>query len=262
MRLGWIGAFTLFRKEVKRFLRVIGQTVFTPIVNSILYILIFGINLGGNVVGIDDKGSYLAFLIPGLIAMNVLNNAFQNVVGTLMISKFHGDLEDLKLVPLTPHQIIWALSLASTLRGLIIGALVACVGQYFLSHYENRSLELLSPSLLMFFLIVGGTFFAQIGICVGLWAKTFEQASAVGTFILMPLIYLGGTFFPLNTLDPFWQNISRLNPLLYYTNGIRYATLGLIDLSVVVCILVAIASFICTYLMALWSVKHGKYSRW
>ena len=255
-----IPGFYLLKREVQRFMRVIGQTILSPIINAFLYLFIFGVSIG-NHVEMGFKVSYLVFLIPGLIMMGVLNNAYQNAASSIMISKYHGDLEDLKVTPLTPFQIVWAMSAASLLRGLLVGTMIGITGQLFIYIQEGAFFPVAHPLQALFFLSMGGLAFGQIGICVGFVAKTFDHMNSFGAFILLPLIYLGGVFFSLDLLHPVWKSISLGNPLLYYINGFRAATIEQGDLPLSLCATAGLCFLATSSLFAYLAVKKGVYQR-
>jgi ABC-2 type transport system permease protein len=252
---------TLYYREIKRFLKVIVQTVLAPIVNSGLYLLIFGVSLGNNIT-LSGGISYLAFLIPGLVMMSVLNNAYQNSSSSIISGKFGGDLEDWRVAPIRPQGILWALSLGGLTRGLLVGAITLVVGEIFYFVIYDHWMIPQSPFLLLLFLIIGGLSFSMFGIAIAFWAKTFEHISGVGSFLILPLIYLGGVFFSLEGLHPFWQTLSKANPLLYFINGVRYSVLGISDVSVEVALGVSLAALIVVYLIALKVLKTAQYTRW
>ncbi|HAG91762.1 MAG TPA: ABC transporter permease [Bdellovibrionales bacterium] len=253
--------FSLLHREISRFFKVAAQTVLTPMINSSLYLLIFGISLGPS-IHIEGGISYLAFLIPGLVMMACLNNSFQNSSSSVVGAKFGGDLEDLKSAPLTPQNLIWAYSLGALTRGLIVGSLTFLVGEIFFYVSEGHWLAVQHPLILMVFLVIGSFTFSQLGISVAFWAKTFDQLSAVSGFVLLPLIYLGGVFYSVSNLHPFWQAVSRSNPLLYLINGVREGILGTSDVQMPLAFAVALAGFLVTHALAYWSLKKGSYLRW
>lgn len=252
---------TLLRREIHRFFKVATQTVLTPMINSSLYLLIFGISLGPS-IKIEGGISYLAFLIPGLVMMACLNNSFQNSSSSIIGAKFGGDLEDLKSSPLTPQNLIWAYSLGALTRGLIVGGLTLVVGQIFYFVSQGQLLPVANVFILLLFLVIGSFTFSQLGISVAFWAKTFDQLSAVTGFVLLPLIYLGGVFYSVSSLHPFWQAVSRSNPLLYLINGVREGILGQSDVDLVTALVVSLAGFLVTHAMAYWSLTKGSYLRW
>lgn len=261
VNLAWVPFWSLFKKEILRFWRVIAQTLLIPLVNSTLYLLIFGVSLG-NSIEVGNEHSYIAFLIPGLIMMGVLNNAFQNSSSSIATSKFHGDLEDLRTVPLTRLQIVMAMSLAGMVRGFVVGLVTYAVGQVFFYFTQGTWLVIAHPFSLVFFLCIGGYAFSALGIAIGFSSKSIDQLSAVGGFILLPLLYLGGVFFPLSKLHPFWQDLSKVNPMLYFINGVRYGVLGHTDIAPTVCVIYALVSTGLAFWLGMRAVKHGPYQRW
>ncbi len=259
--LTWTPFLSLLRREVARFMKVIAQTVVTPIVNSTLYMMIFGVSLGQQ-IHLEGDIPYLAFLIPGLVMMACLNNAFQNSSSSIISSKFSGDLEDLRASPLSLNQIIWALNIAALMRGLMVGAITFLVGQAAYLFTFHELLPVAHPFILFVYLILGALAFASIGICVAFWAKNFDQMSAVGGFVLLPLIYLGGVFFSVDHLPPFWKTVSMYNPLLYMINGVRFGILGTSDVPTAWALPVSIAATIVTMAFARRVIGRGNFQRW
>lgn len=261
MDLIWTPFLTLLRKEIIRFLKVIIQTVVTPLMNSTLYLLIFGVSLGKSIT-MSSHVTYLQFLIPGLITMSMLNNAFQNSSSSILNSKFHGDIQDFKITPLSTHQIVSALTIGALIRGLAVGIATLLTCEMFHFFLEGHFLGILHPAPFIFYIFSGCLTFGGLGILVGFWARSFEHVNAIGGFLLLPLIYLGGVFYSLNNLHPFWQMISKVNPLLYFINGIRYGMIGVSDVNLTVSFLVTITSLVVMYLLSIKAVKTGSYSRW
>jgi ABC-2 type transport system permease protein len=259
--LKWLPFFTLFQREIARFMKVLVQTVITPIVSSALYLMIFGVSLGKQIV-LDGQTTYLAFLIPGLVMMGCLNNAFQNSSSTIITAKFAGDLEDWKASPLSYTQIVWAIMLAALARGLMVGVITLFVGEA--SHYGvyGTLLPIEHPLTLVLFLTLGAFCFACLGVAVAFWARTFDQMSAFGGFVLLPLIYLGGVFYSVDHLPGFWRQISMFNPLLYMINGVRYGVLGHADVTVELSLAVSVLAFALMFLLAMRTVRKGSFQRW
>lgn len=259
--LRWAPFLTVLEREIRRFLKVIVQTLLTPLINSILYLLIFGVSLGHH-IDVGHQVSYLSFLIPGLIMMGCLNNAFQNTSSSIITAKFGGDLEDFRVSPLTHSQIVWAMSIGGVIRGLTVGLLTFFTGAVFLKIVEGQWPTVAHPFLLAAFLVMGGLAFAKLGIFIAFWARTFDQLSAVTGFLLLPLIYLGGVFFSLNGLHPLWQKVAVMNPLLYLINGVRYGFLGVSDVPVATSLSVTVVTVILFHALALRSLKTGSFLRW
>ena len=256
-----IGFSTIFRREIARFCKVLVQTVITPFISSFLYLLIFGVSLGDQ-MNTHQGVSYLAFLIPGLMMMGLINNSFQNSSSSIVSSKFSGDMEDLRVAPVTDHEIIWAMSLASLVRGLIVAVITYIVGIAFMYYQQGEVLTIAHPLETLFFIIASGLIFGMIGISVAFWATTFDQLSAFSAFILLPLTYLGGVFLSIEHLHPFWQAISKANPLLYLINGLRYGILGVSDVNVWTATTISLIGLVFFFVMARWSLKKGSFQRW
>lgn len=252
---------TLLQKEIARFLKVSVQTVITPLMNSSLYLLIFGVSLGAS-IDMGGEISYLAFLIPGLVMMGALNNSFQNSSSSIISAKFTGDIEDLRTTPLTSTQILWAYGLGGVTRGLMVGSVTFFVGQVFYYVYNTSFLPIMHPFWLAFFILVGCLSFAFLGLTAAFWCRNFDQIAAISGFVLLPLIYLGGVFFSLKNLHPFWQGITVVNPLLYFINGVRYGMLGVSDVEVGTAALVSTISLFAFYGAAWFSLRKGRYTRW
>lgn len=257
----WISTIMLFRREVHRFLKVIMQTVMTPFISSLLYLLVFGVTLGSRIEA--QKGfSYLAFLIPGLCMMGLMNNAFQNSSSSVTIGKFTGEIEELKILPLTVNQLIMAMSFASVVRGALVALITFVVGWLVLYWQTGELVTIAHPLYLIYFVLMGGLVFGCLGISVAFWAKNFDQISAVGSFVLLPLTYLGGVFISIDHFHPFWQKVALLNPLLYLINGLRYGILGVSDVEMSSAVIISAVGLVVFYGLAHWSLKRGSFARW
>lgn len=252
---------TLFEREIRRFLKVWAQTLLTPLISSSLYFLIFGISLGKNIQVMGDI-PYLSFLIPGLVVLGCYNNAFQNSSSSVATSRFGGELEDFKIAPITTMNIIAAMSLGGLIRGSAVGLITLLVGEVFHFAVLDQVLGAAHPFFFLIFVCLGGLSFAALGITVSFWAKTFDQLSAISGFILVPLLYLGGVFFSIENLHPFWKTVAQFNPLLYLTNGARYGLLGTSDLDVWKCLFVGIAALVGTHMLAFRTLKRASFVRW
>lgn len=257
----WVPFLTLLEREIARFMKVVSQTVLTPMVSASLYLMIFGVSLGQR-ISVDGGYPYLAFLIPGLVMMGCLNNAFQNTSSSIITSKFGGDLEDLKVAPIAHWQILAALSLAALVRGFVVALVTWLVGIVAYYLVFEQFLPVAHWPILILFLFLGGLVFANIGLSVGFWARSFDHLSAIGSFVLLPLIYLGGVFFSVDHLPPFWQGIAKVNPLLYMINGVRFGLLGVSDVDWVTAFIVSFLAFVITSLLAIFSLRRGSFHRW
>lgn len=252
---------TLLEREIKRFLKVIIQTVISPIVSSFLYLLVFGVSLGSS-VQLQNGVAYLSFLIPGLMVMGLINNAFQNSSSSIITSKFSGDLEDIRVAPIPHSYLIGAMGFGAVVRGTVVGVITGVVGTLFHYMQLGKFLPIEHPFWMIFFFVTGGLIFSFIGIFVAFLAKTFDQLSAFSAFILLPLTYLGGVFISIQNLHPFWQQLSKFNPLFYLINGFRYSLLGQADVDLPISVFVCLMGVMVTFIMAKISLKRGSFSRW
>lgn len=253
--------FTLVRREIKRFFKVAIQTIISPIISSFLYLLVFGVSLGSS-VQLASGVNYLSFLIPGLMVMGLINNAFQNSSSSVVTSKFSGDIEDIRVAPIPNSYIIWAMGLGGVFRGTLVAIITGAVGTLFHYMQLHTWLTIEHPFWLIYFFLVGGFIFSFIGIFIAVLANSFDQLSAFSTFILLPLTYLGGIFISIQTLHPVWQMISKMNPLFYLINGFRYAIIGQADVTLGAAVLVTALGALVTFVMAQFSLRRGSFARW
>ena len=215
---------TLLHKEVLRFWKVGFQTVAAPVLTSLLYLLIFGHVLEGRVL-VYDRISYPAFLVPGLIMMGLLQNAFANSSSSLIQSKIMGSLVFILLTPLSHRAWFGAYVGASVLRGLMVGFGV------FLATLFFAAPQFAAPWWIAIFALLGAALMATLGVIAGLWADKFDQMAAFQNFIVMPMTFLSGVFYSIQSLPPFWQAVSHLNPFFYMIDGFRYGFFGVSDVS-------------------------------
>ena len=219
-----IGFRTLFYKESLRFWKVATQTVAAPVVTAMLYLLIFGNVLDGRVEMLDGV-SYTSFLIPGLVMMSVLQNAFANSSSSLIQSKISGNLVFILLPPLSHVEILSAYVLASVLRGLVVGAGVFIVTAWF------AQLSFVAPVWIVVFALLGAAILGTMGTIAGIWAEKFDQLAAFQNFLIMPATFLAGVFYSVQKLPPLWLTVSHFNPFFYMIDGFRYGFFGQSDVS-------------------------------
>jgi len=214
----------LFYKEILRFWKVGFQTVAAPVMTAMLYLLIFGHVLEDR-VKVYDQITYTAFLLPGLVMMSVLQNAFANSSSSLIQSKMMGNLVFLLLTPLNHWSWFFAYVGSSVVRGLAVGLGVFVVTGWF------APLSFVAPQWIVLFAIMGATMLGSMGVIAGLWAEKFDQMAAFQNFIIMPMTFLSGVFYSIHSLPPFWQTLSHLNPFFYMIDGFRYGFFGASDVS-------------------------------
>ena len=229
MMTGWT---MLFYKEVLRFWKVSFQTVAAPVLTSVMYLMIFGHVLEAH-VQVYDGVSYTAFLIPGLVMMSVLQNAFANSSSSMVQSKIMGNLVFLLLTPLSHWSWFFAYALSAMVRGLIVGAGVLLAGVLFVwqSSVLNFSLMPSQPLWVLIFAVLGALMLGTLGLIAGLWADKFDQMAAFQNFIIMPMTFLSGVFYSIHSLPSFWQSVSHLNPFFYMIDGFRFGFFGQSDVS-------------------------------
>ncbi|MDX8399804.1 MAG: ABC transporter permease [Gallionellaceae bacterium] len=216
--------YTLFYKEMLRVKKVAFQTLLAPILTSLLYLLIFSQVLEQHVQVFPGVG-YTAFLIPGLVMMSVLQNAFANSSSSLIQSKITGNIVFVLLAPISYLEFFSAYVLASVVRGLVVG-----LGVY-LSALWFAQPTLQYPLWIVLFAVLGSALLASLGIVAGIWAEKFDQLAGFQNFIIMPLTFLSGVFYSINSLPEFWQVLSRFNPFFYMIDGFRYGFFGASDVS-------------------------------
>jgi ABC-2 type transport system permease protein len=215
---------TLFYKEVLRFWKVGFQTVAAPVLTAMMYLLIFGHVLEDH-VKVYDTVRYTAFLVPGLVMMSVLQNAFANSSSSLIQSKIMGNLVFLLLTPLSHWSWFVAYVGSSIVRGLVVGAGVLFVAVWF------APLTFAAPLWIVVFAILGAALMGAMGLIAGLWAEKFDQLAAFQNFVIMPMTFLSGVFYSIGSLPAFWQSASHLNPFFYMIDGFRYGFFGVSDAS-------------------------------
>lgn len=219
-----VGFRTLFYKEMLRFWKVATQTIAAPILTAMLYLLIFGHVLEGR-VEVYPGVSYTAFLIPGLVMMSVLQNAFANSSSSLIQSKITGNLVFILLPPLSHWEILLAYVSASVVRGLVVGAGVFAITAWF------AHLSFAAPLWIIVFAVLGAAILGTLGVIAGIWADKFDQLAAFQNFLIMPATFLAGVFYSIHSLPGFWQAVSHFNPFFYMIDGFRHGFFGQSDIS-------------------------------
>ena len=235
----WIAFLTLVTKEVRRFMRIWSQTLLPPVITMVLYFVIFG-SLIGRKIGQMEGFDYATFVAPGLIMMSVLTNSYSNVVSSFFGTKFSRCIEEVLVSPTPNYVILLGYVIGGVSRGLIVGLFVSLVSLFFTEiQIHNLAIVILTVTLT-------AVLFALAGLVNGVFARNFDDINIVPTFVLTPLTYLGGIFYSISLLPPFWQVVSKFNPILYMVNAFRYGFLGISDINVAWAL-----SMICAFIVGL-----------
>jgi ABC-2 type transport system permease protein len=245
---------TLLRKEILRFYKVGFQTVAAPVLTAVLYLMIFGHVLEGREV--YGRLSYTAFLIPGLVMMSVLQNAFANTSSSLIQSKVTGNLVFVLLAPLSHFEFYAAYILAAVFRGVVVGLGVLIITAW----YGLPTLEY--PLWILTFAFLGAAILGSLGLIAGIWADKYDQLAAFQNFVIMPATMLSGVFYSIHSLPPAWQVVSHFNPFFYMIDGFRYGFFGVSDISpwnslaIVVCFFIVVSVIAFRLLQKGYKLRH------
>lgn len=221
----WIAFTTIVRKEISRFTRIWVQTILPPAISMTLYFVIFG-SLIGSRIGTMNGFSYIDYIAPGIIMMSIINNSYANVVSSFFGAKFQNHIEEMLVAPIPNLVILAGFITGGVARGLLVGAVVTIVALFF------TKLTIHSFSITIAVVFMTSIIFSLAGLINAIFAKKFDDISIIPTFVLTPLIYLGGVFYSIDMLPEFWQTISAFNPILYMVNAFRYGMLGESDINI------------------------------
>ena len=247
--LNLIGLWTLYLKEVRRFLKVPAQTLLAPVVTTLMFLLIFTLALGGSGRVIEGL-PFLEFLAPGLIMMAVVQNAFANTSSSILIGKIQGNIVDVLMPPLRPSELMFGIGAGGVTRGVLVAVVVT------LAMLPAVSLEVAHPALVLYYVVNGSLMLALLGLLGGLWAEKFDQMATVTNFVITPLSFLSGTFYSIAQLPGPFLVAAHLNPLFYLIDGLRFGFTGHADGSIVIgAIAVAAVN------LGLWALAHALIAR-
>ena len=244
--INWVGAWTLYKKEVLRFLIVWIQTIFSPLISSLLFLLVLSLAIGadrGDVLGVP----FITFLAPGLISMQVIQQSFSHSSSSFMIGKIQGNIVDLLYAPLSVTEVIISISLAAVTRSVMIAIVSILVFKLIIN------IEITNYLMLIVFTLLSSFILGNIGIIAGLWAEKFDHMATVTNFVIVPLSFLSGTFYSIERLPEVLQIISKANPFFYMIDGFRYSFIGKADGSIFIgLVYLSVLSFVSwfvTYLL-------------
>jgi len=238
-------------KETNRYLRIWVQTLVPPVITTSLYFVIFGKMIGGR---IGDMGgfSYMEFIVPGLIMMSAITSSYANVSSSFFSQKFQKNIEELLVAPVPTHVIIGGFVIGGLGRSILVGTLVTVISLFFVP------LHVYSWFIVVITLLMTAILFSLAGLINGVFAQSYDDVSIVPTFVLQPLTYLGGVFYAISMLPPFWQAVSKINPIVYMISGFRYGFLGTTDVPIMVSITILILFIIVLYAICYYLVDKGK----
>ena len=247
----WVAFKTIVIKEVRRFMRIWQQTLLPPAITMTLYFIIFG-NLIGSRIGEMGGVDYMSFIVPGLIMMSVITNAYGNVASSFFGNKFQRCIEELMVSPVHPAVILAGYVMGGVARGVMVGIIVTLLSLYF------TDLQLHSLPIVIIVTILSAILFALGGFINAIFATKFDDITIIPTFIITPLTYLGGVFYSISLLSDFWQGVSQLNPILYMVSTFRYGILGASDIDIYTALAVIIVFTVTLFAIALNMLNKGK----
>ena len=242
---------TIVWKEVRRFLRIWVQTLVPPVITISLYFVIFG-NLIGSRIGQMGGYSYMEFIVPGLIMMAVINNSYANVVSSFFSQKYQRSIEELLVSPVPNYVILSGFVIGGVARGLAIGFIATLVSLFF------SGLHMYNLFITVMVVLMSSIVFALGGFINAIYANKFDDITIIPTFVLTPLIYLGGVFYSVELLPDFWRTVSQLNPIFYMINAFRYGILGVADINVWFAFFMLVVFMVVLFAFSLYLLHRGK----
>lgn len=244
------GTWTLFKRETMRFLSVYMQTIFAPVVSNLLYFAVFGFSLHRAIPSVQGVG-YLEFMVPGLIIMGLVMNAFQNPSSSMILMKYQGLIGDLMTIPLKRLEIFISFIAAAVLRSFIVGGVTLITSLFFVS-FPYTSIPIILAAA--FFVSL---FFSFLGLLVGIWAREFDNQAFIQNFIIMPLTFLGGVFYPVGSLPGIMSTIAKFDPIVHMINLLRYGFTGYSEISLTLSFTVLLSLTVITGLATYLALRSG-----
>lgn len=246
-----VGVISLSKREILRFLSVATQTIFPPLIASTLFMYIFGVAIGSRVDLSSTGLSYLAFIVPGLMTMHLISSSYENTSSSLFIARWHNHIQEVLLSPLSYFEMVLGLLAGGMARGVIVTVGVFAVAQIF------ALIPVHNPILLLYFVLMIGVIFSCAGMLGALWAEDFGMLTIWNVYLIMPLVLLGGVFYPVAMLPKFFQKLILFNPMYYLVNGMRYSVTGVSDISLIPCASIAFVLAVSSFLFTVYLFKIG-----
>lgn len=238
-RVNWLGLWTLYQKEVRRFMKVVAQTVVAPVISTLLFLIVFTQAFGDArpaVAGVP----FIEFLAPGLIMMAVLTNAFTNSSSSLIISKVQGSIVDVLMPPLSAGELTTAFVAGAATRGLLVGFITAATSAAFMAA-TGGAMRIEAAWAIVYFSLIAAIIFAMLGVVGGVWAEKFDNLAAITNFVITPLTFLSGTFYSIERLPEPFRSASDFNPVFYLIDGFRYGFTGVAESNLAIGVLFSLA---------------------
>lgn len=246
----WMGFFTLYKKEVKRFFNVFAQTILAPAFTTILFYLIFTLSLDRNFL-VSNSYLYSEFLAPGLICMAIMQNSFANTSSSILISKVQGNIVDVLMPPMSELELTFSYSLGGITRGVLVGISV------FTLLYMFVPIKIHNFLIILFFGITSATLLSLLGILCGIWAKKFDHMASITNFVILPLTFLSGTFYTIDRLPEFWSFLATWNPFFYIIDGFRFGFLGQGESNLLLGCIIMLISNVSFFIITIFVFKKG-----
>jgi len=246
----YIALQTMLRKEIWRFMRIWSQTLLPPAITMSLYFIIFGKFIGSQIRHINGY-TYIQYIVPGLVMMSIMTNAYANTASSFFLTKFNKSIEEMLVSPMSNLVMLLGFMLGGTVRGVLVGIIVIFIGFLF-THIPMSHL-----SIIFMMAILSAMVFSLGGLINGVYAKRFDDISFIPTFVLTPLTYLGGVFYSIDQLPPLWRNISKVNPILAMVDSFRYGMLGISDLNIYFGFILVCLLFVFMFFWAWWLLNRG-----
>ena len=246
-----VGIIALSKREVLRFLTVAGQTIFPPLVTSVLFMYIFGVAIGSRIDFSDVGLSYFQFIVPGLMTMHLISSSYENTSSSLFIARWHNHIQEVLLSPLSYFEMVLGLLAGSLARGTMV-----CLGVYVVSQIFSP-FPILHPLLFLYFMLTVSVIFACAGMLGALWAEDFGMLNLWNIYLIVPLVLMGGVFHPIRMLPQMVQDIARFNPMFYLVDGLRYSITGVSEVSPWIPAVIALTGAVAFFLFAVHLFRIG-----
>ena len=254
MHINWIGLYTMFRREVKRTLRVAVQTLVAPVISAALYIFIFGHVIGTRIEDIDGI-PFISFVFPGVLLLSIINASFASASSALYFMRFTRYIEEILVAPFSYLEMLIGFVGSAIMRALMVAFLILGVGVLF------GAVQLVNPLMFILYITAVASIFAMLGLIVALWADSFEQLQVLNTFVITPLTYLGGIFYSISFLPESAQVITRLNPFFYFADGVRSSMIGyseansMVGLIIILSLVVSLGTLLTQLFKRGWKIR-------